>query len=268
MFNIYYSVSLNNKYFNVFLISFLSLIANTQEPLKIFLLVDDWKKENTEIEKKLQGLLTKQNNESKLIIIDCKELIKKHLNYPKWEFKSNYNPTLIMIRWLILYIPEIMNLDKLLYLDCDTYINGDIKQLYNIDLTNKSIAGVNEFFIWERKNIRPELRKHSFNHYLNSAVLLMNIKNMKDYISKIIDLSFEKFNDIQMLDMTTMNLIIPQEQKLTLPKKFNYFATCRSKSLNYYLWAIKNYLTVQLRKKLNITYFFKKKFKKSFNFSL
>lgn len=76
------------------------------------------------------------------------------------------------------YLPDILpNIDKILYLDLDLYINQDISALWNIDISNYAISGVIDL------NIRnfPLTYIDNLNCYINSGVLLMNLKYFREH---------------------------------------------------------------------------------------
>ena len=86
-----------------------------------------------------------------------------------------------------LFIPLIFNqYDKILYLDSDLVVNADVAALFDVDITGYLIAGVrdvelirwylNDQFI--REYIDKKLQHNDVYDYINSGVLLINIKEM------------------------------------------------------------------------------------------
>ena len=74
-----------------------------------------------------------------------------------------------------LVIPKIFPfLDKLIYLDGDTIINGNIENLYDIDIKNYYIAGVIAPVFVNKKH--QERLKINTENYVNAGVLLINNK--------------------------------------------------------------------------------------------
>lgn len=83
-----------------------------------------------------------------------------------------------------LFIPEMFKeYDKAIYIDCDTILNADISELYNIDLENnyigacqdKSIIGIKEFEDYFTYGVGIDYKK-----YINSGVLLLNMKELRN----------------------------------------------------------------------------------------
>jgi len=85
------------------------------------------------------------------------------------------------------YLPK--SIKKVLYLDCDVIVNGSLKELYNMDLTDYMFAAADDFLEalelpadhWQRGIIYshiPETFK-----YVNAGVLLMNIDRFRQVIT-------------------------------------------------------------------------------------
>lgn len=76
-----------------------------------------------------------------------------------------------------LYLTKLNNVDKIIYLDCDGLVNGDLYELWNIDLTSMFFAGVLDFVEAYYKKV---VGLPSDYPYINSGMLLMNLKEMRD----------------------------------------------------------------------------------------
>lgn len=162
----------NQKVFDGMLIALLSISKHTKEPLNVYLATMDLR--NIDIKFSpiteehrliIERALKEKNSESKVTIIDetqiYNEEMEKNINR-----KTHYTPY-IFLRLLsdkIDILPE-----KLIYLDTDIVCYKDISELYNIDMTNYEIAAARDFIG----------RKWINRNYLNSGVLLMNLKNIK-----------------------------------------------------------------------------------------
>ena len=94
-------------------------------------------------------------------------------------------------RWLI---PELFkHYDKVLYLDCDLGIQGDVAKLYDIDIGNSWVGMVNNTVRTSFKNYVEDILDVPVDEYFNSGVILFNNKayidnNVKesciDYINR------------------------------------------------------------------------------------
>lgn len=80
------------------------------------------------------------------------------------------------------YLPE--ELDKILYLDPDITIIGKIDELYNTDLNEKCFAGASHGIPVTQFFNRMRLRMCRNSQYINSGVLLMNLKQIREEHSR------------------------------------------------------------------------------------
>ena len=74
--------------------------------------------------------------------------------------------------WFRIKLPDLCkDLDKVLYLDCDTLIRGNLDELFSLDLTDKYLAGVKD--VWGVSKYVKRLGMKS-GVYVNSGMLLFN----------------------------------------------------------------------------------------------
>ena len=82
-----------------------------------------------------------------------------------------------------LFIPELFpELSKALYLDCDTVIQGDISQLYDIPLGNALVGAVPDSMVTAIEPFRQYVQKRlgiKAENYFNAGILLMNLDEMR-----------------------------------------------------------------------------------------
>ena len=145
----------NNNYFYMMYISIYTLISNTKEIIIIYIF------HNNVSNKKLNLLKKIQKEHVKF----CFHNISKELNR---YITSSYITKEAYFR---LYLStKLQNkYNKIIYLDCDTIINNDIKKLYNININKYPLAAVLD------KDIDPEYINHlKIDNYFNSGVLLIN----------------------------------------------------------------------------------------------
>lgn len=100
-------------------------------------------------------------------------------------------------------IPNLLpdNIHRVLYLDGDTLITDDLKNLYDMNLKDKTVGMVEDSSIWQVKQI--PIKKQ--NYYVNSGVMLIDIdKWRKEHITEqIISFLKDNFNDFLYKDNTT-----------------------------------------------------------------
>lgn len=125
------------------------------------------------------------------------------------------------------FIPQLMpNLKKVIYIDVDIIVNGDISELYNIDLENKALAGIPEDFYkkngeYVKEHIVPEF--NNTEKYFNAGVMLLNIEKFvqNNYLDKLIDMTIKYFDKLSCPDQDVFNILFENNHKL-IDYKFNY----------------------------------------------
>ncbi|NLC23537.1 MAG: glycosyltransferase family 8 protein, partial [Oxalobacter sp.] len=94
------------------------------------------------------------------------------------------NDRLSIAAYFRLFIPELIpNEDKVIYLDCDLVVRSSLSALYEMDFGNNYILGVRD------SGYKHLSKRLSTRHYINSGVMLMNSRKMREdgIQSKFID---------------------------------------------------------------------------------
>ena len=114
------------------------------------------------------------------------------------------------------------DIDKILYLDGDIIINGDIMPLWNTDLNNYALAAAKD-------NLYKDFNRHKTLNipqdipYFNSGVLLFNLNYWREH--HIMEKCFEVIKSmpekLDYHDQDTLNIVL-QNKILYLPLKYNF----------------------------------------------
>lgn len=102
-------------------------------------------------------------------------------------------------------IAEVLpNIDRILYLDGDTIVNGDISELFYTDLTNCYCAGVSDIYI-ESVGYKKTLGIDGL--YINAGVILFNLDEMRrtNIAEKLFKLTAE--NNFKYQDQDAINVV-------------------------------------------------------------
>lgn len=88
----------------------------------------------------------------------------------------NYNTQYSKLSYLRCYFSKVLKENKILYIDADAIVVNNIEDLWDIDLEDNVLAGIHEGGEWN---------KHLWTYglddtYINSGVLLMNLKKIKE----------------------------------------------------------------------------------------
>ncbi len=163
----------NDRMFDGFLISTLSIARHTDEALNVILLTMNRTEQdsrfvaiNDEQTALIENALKKYNKESKVKTINCDKLFKEEFEKGK-NLTTHYTPY-IFLRLLVDLIPEMP--DKALYIDTDIVAYQDIKEFYNTNIDDYEVTASLDYL--GRNAINPK--------YINSGVLIMNIKKIRE----------------------------------------------------------------------------------------
>lgn len=81
-----------------------------------------------------------------------------------------------------LVLPKVIDVDRLLYIDTDAIVNGDLSEFYNIDLGNNYIAGCLDTGIYspQYRNMLSEIGFTDKDSYINAGVTLYDWNKAKE----------------------------------------------------------------------------------------
>ncbi|MGL4948759.1 MAG: glycosyltransferase [Anaeroplasmataceae bacterium] len=165
----------NEKVFDGVLTCLLSIVkrAENQKDLNVTILSMDQShlnKDFTLISDEqinfLTDVLKQHNPNNKVTKIDVTDLYVEHFHGCPNE--QTYVTPYALLRLFADLVPELP--DKVLYLDIDTMFNKDISLLYDIDVSDYEYGAARDYYA--RVFIKP--------NYINSGVLLMNLKKIKE----------------------------------------------------------------------------------------
>lgn len=100
----------------------------------------------------------------------------------------------------------ITDTNKVLYLDGDTVVNGEISELFNIDLTGFYCAGVRDIYI-EQIGYKKEIGLTESELYINAGVILFNLEEIRksSIVEKLFKLTAE--NNFKYQDQDAINVV-------------------------------------------------------------
>lgn len=162
----------NKKVFDGALTQLLSMTNRTKEAIHVYIMTMDLQRLNPafvsitqEQTDFLQRVIQEKNSKNQVTRLDVTAEYEQEFH--ECVNEGAYCTPYTLLRLLADLIPNMP--DKLLYLDIDIMIAGDIRQLYDIDVTEVEYAAVKEKYgCWL---IRPD--------YFNAGMLLLNMEKIR-----------------------------------------------------------------------------------------
>ncbi len=201
----------NCRMFDGLLISAVSAAVHSTQPLDITLLTMDLREVSpdylplTENQRQyLERLCDRRCPGSRVTLIDVGDLYRAALaDSPNTE--TGYTPYC----FLRLFADRLPLPDKLLYLDADTVIAGDLLPLFQTDVSGVEYAAVLDHYG----------RFFMGYHYINSGVMLLNLKRIREtgLFRRAVALCAEK--RLFLPDQTALHRLT--QDKLLLPVRYN-----------------------------------------------
>jgi lipopolysaccharide biosynthesis glycosyltransferase len=144
-----------------------------------------------------------------------------------------------------LLLPDLLyQMDKVLYLDTDVIIRDSLEELYNREFGDSWLIGAHDVSVnYVRWHFFYSLSKNPLNlkreKYINSGVLLMNLKRLRDANLKETWIKLSKIQGLPTYDQDILNHTCMDKISF-FPIKYNY---CAVKKQNYERMRDENIIT-------------------------
>ena len=208
----------DENYVKVAGVSIESLLDNNRgvDELNLFIVIDD------DVTSKSKRMLrdTANKYDRKAILLakpNIRELTGTELHTLRWSDSA----------FSRLYVDKVFEdypeVEKILYLDCDTLIVDSLVDLWNLDISDYLGAGVLECMGDWHKRILGAKKK---DHFFNSGVMLLNIKKWReDCISqKCSEYIRDRKGKIEYVDQGVINGILSRNIKVVDSPRYNLTA--------------------------------------------
>lgn len=126
---------------------------------------------------------------------------------------------------------KLPNIDKVIYLDCDTIVNGSLKELWNTGMGDFAVAGVRDR-VNDSIRLYNRLRYPMHDGYVNAGVLLINLKKWREFhvFDRAKEIAKAMPKALKNHDQDIINVLF-HDNKMMLPFRYNL--------LEYYLYVEK-----------------------------
>lgn len=200
--------SINEKYVNYCLVSVCSLLSNNKpSSVRIHILYDDL---SDSALSRINDFISKRGGEVRFHKID--DAVVADLILQNWPKSA----------WYRIFLPQILGSDihRVLYLDSDIVVSGSISELFEIDMTDISLAGCLDV-ITLQDEVFSRLNYSKDKGYICSGVLLMNLDYFRNHglTKAILDFARNNSNLLIHPDQDSINFVC-QDSKLLLPLKY------------------------------------------------
>ena len=155
-----------------------------------------------------------KNHGSELCFYNIDQALVKSLpllpNYPAFTAAVYYR----------LFFPLLLpsEIEKVIYLDTDTLVIGDLSELYNLNVDQVPVAAAVEM----EMEVRSDLGIHQKDEYFNSGVMLINLYQWRQQqvTERAIEFLTKYPEKIKFVDQDALNVVLHQNWK-PLNRKFN-----------------------------------------------
>ena len=194
-------------------LSAVSMARRTKEDLNFYMLTMDFTDINPDYyslsQKKadiIDAAVREFNPNNKFEILDCTEVYNRRFSENKNE-GSSYSPYTL----LRMLIPDFDTFQgKIIYLDADTMVCGDIKELYDIDLTGQELGVCHDY-----------LGKFCLKaDYFNAGVLLINMDEIRK--TKLFENGMKMLTEKKLYfgDQAVLNKLV--QHRIFFPDEFRF----------------------------------------------
>ncbi len=234
----------DQNYFGLLKLSIFSLLRNNRN-LDIHIFTMDAPHTNQQAVTKEQAVFLNReiqriDPDTRVILHDVKGAYEKHLRESVND-SSEFTPY-AALRLLFFEVFKESGIGRLLYLDCDTIICGDIREI-NMDIFKNAFISMThrnenleEALIEEdyRSSISPKNINESDDHWnLNSGMMYINIDNFREHpivISKIIDV----YNNFKLSLPDQLALAFTPFNKYRMDTCYNHTYFCNNTKMLHY----------------------------------
>lgn len=200
----------DDKFVEILAVSVQSLLnSNAGEQFEFYLVEDNVSEIN---KNKLKKIITKSGNHIHFIVKpDIRRLIGLEVKTLRWS-DSAYSR--LFLREILVDYP---NVEKLLYMDCDTLVVGKIRPLWEMDVEDYLGAACLECMSNMHKKIIGAKKK---DNYVNTGMMLLNVKRWVDEnIEDVVIAFIQKLKGkTEYVDQGVINGTVSNRLKLVSPR--------------------------------------------------
>lgn len=202
------AMSCTKEWYHYLMVDIYSLLECTKNVKKIYLLIETSDINDVQYLKKINQ---KYNVEIKLINLNDYLIRNLSVHSP------NRNTIYSDFSFGRLLLPDIVEEDKVLYIDTDAIVRNDISNVWNYDISKCYAAGVKDYGIIEDDIINIY---NITGKYINSGFVVFNLKKIRE--DNIKEKWFKLINEKKLIypDQDALNIVC-QHSEIYLPSMYN-----------------------------------------------
>lgn len=183
--------AINNDYIQHFFTALKSIEINNKKQFDIHILY-----------------LNLSNSNKSLIIESFQNYNFYWYDLSEFDFSDFYiNAHINYETYFRIIIPEVIQTDKVLYLDSDILVRSDLTSLYNIDVSNNAVAACMDYKAQERKEFLNIPKEYN---YFNAGILLINLDfwRKNHFTQKLVCYIKQMGNKLKYWDQDALNALL------------------------------------------------------------
>lgn len=163
----------------------------------------------------LDGGISEKNKHNLLSLKSIKNFHMEFLSVNEKDFEKcplmgNHITIATYYRFMI---PTLLpQLDKILYLDCDIIVNDSLSRLYNEDISEYWMAGVEDLGYYQHRRL---LKRETESFYVNAGILLLNLKKWREdgIEQKLFEFAEKNAEILVHQDQDVLNMVLNEKTK-------------------------------------------------------
>ena len=223
----------DNNYAPYLGVSMVSLLENNKsvQEINFYIVSDNISADNL---RRLEDQVRSYGESRRVIIVDGKEWVNRLDDMKMIAYRGGHAANLRL--FFTDYIEQ--DVERILYLDCDTIICSDLSELFETEMGNSPAAVVlDSLSAYYKKALDFEPQEG----YFNSGVVLFDVKNWKEQNcqERIIETIRDVDRPLVNPDQDVLNLVL-RDQKTVVSPKYNFQTTHK-------VYSNKSYFKVYLK---------------------
>lgn len=112
--------------------------------------------------------------------------------------------------------------EKVIHVDCDTMVMSSLEPLWNMDMTDKTVAGALECI---GDNYKTEIGLSPDDTYINAGNIMLNLKKIReDNTEELFKKYISEHSQLSFVDQAVLNACVPSSEKLIVPLEYNAYS--------------------------------------------